>query len=64
MQYRLRTLLLLLGIVPPAIGLVAAIFGDPALRWQLNDPILLIGACAWLFAYARLVLLRPPAPLG
>ena len=54
----------MLGIIPPAVGLVVAIFGDPALRWQLNDPILLIGAVAWLFIYTRLVLWRPPAPLG
>ena len=62
MRYRLSTLLILLGIAPPVIWLLAALAGSPRSSFpELNDPIMLIGALGWLVLFTRFVLLRPSA---
>jgi hypothetical protein len=62
MRYRLSTVLILLGIAPPVIWLLAALAGSPRSSFpELNDPIMLIAALGWLALFTRFVLFRQVA---
>ena len=59
MRYRLRTLMVLMAVLPPAIGIVASYVGQSANLWQVKDPLLWLGAIAWVVVFMRFVLFRP-----
>ena len=59
MRYRLRTLLVLLGILPPVIALVASYVARTRFDLETADPVLLVGVIAWPVVFLRFVVFRP-----
>jgi hypothetical protein len=58
MQYRLRTLLIVLALAPPAIAFVAASFqrgNDGVLRFDWPDPVLITCAFGWIFVWLTVI---------
>jgi hypothetical protein len=57
MRYRLRTLLILVGVLPPLLGILIAPSWNPA---HLRDSApVWIGILGWLFVFGRYVWFRP-----
>jgi hypothetical protein len=63
MRYRLRTLLVLLGILPPVIALVASYVARTKFDLEIADPVLLVGVIAWPVVFLRFVVFRPRTTL-
>jgi hypothetical protein len=58
MQFRLRTLLVVLALAPPFIWLLAKTLSQGNPLVELNDPVLIIGVICWPLLFTRFVLLR------